>query len=216
MVKGDTWRVIRKPDTLADLLRPFSDLPVQQYLEWNVGLLRSKRFNKTTYLLNLFENIFLQLVFFWYFWLLCVYYDRVCANPCMHACVRVMGRHEEHMLRKVVMADIQVKGKIRPKTGWKDAHRRDFNSTELKAGEQMDRETYSRKSVSLSDSCLFPITCYRFRPQSISFTFRTWSSLGRRTAWLIWRLGLWLLQWNGSSPWLRSLSQPYIAASSVM
>ena len=61
----------------------------------------------------------------------------------------VMRRDGEHILRKVLTADIPGKRKIgRPKTRWKDACQRDLKSTGLRAGEETDRAMWRRKIIS--------------------------------------------------------------------
>ena len=61
----------------------------------------------------------------------------------------VMRRDGEHILRKVLRADIPGKRKRgRPKTRWKDAFQRDLKSTGLRAGEEMDRAMWRRKIIS--------------------------------------------------------------------
>ena len=58
----------------------------------------------------------------------------------------VMRRDNEHILRKVLRADIPGKRKRgRPKTRWKDACHRDLKSTGLRAGEETDRAMWRRK-----------------------------------------------------------------------
>ena len=57
----------------------------------------------------------------------------------------VMRRDGEHILRKVLRADIPGKRKRgRPKTRWKDACQRDLKSTGLRAGEETDSYKYFR------------------------------------------------------------------------
>ena len=61
----------------------------------------------------------------------------------------VMRRDGEHILRKVLRADIPGKRKRgRPKTRWKDACQRHFKSTGLRAGEETDRAMWRRKITS--------------------------------------------------------------------
>ena len=61
----------------------------------------------------------------------------------------VMRRDGEHILRKVLRADIPGKRKRgRPKTRWKDACQRDLKSTGLRAGEETDRAMWRRKIIS--------------------------------------------------------------------
>ena len=61
----------------------------------------------------------------------------------------VMRRDGEHILRKVMMADITGKRKRgRPKTRWKDACQRYLQSTGLRAGEETDRAMWRRKIIS--------------------------------------------------------------------
>ena len=61
----------------------------------------------------------------------------------------VMRRDGEHILRKVMRADIPGKRKRgRPKTRWKDACQRDLQSTGLRAGEETDRAMWRRKIIS--------------------------------------------------------------------
>ena len=61
----------------------------------------------------------------------------------------VMRRDGEHILRKVLRADIPGKRKIgRPKTRWKDACQRDLKSTGLRAGEEKERAMWRRKIIS--------------------------------------------------------------------
>ena len=61
----------------------------------------------------------------------------------------VMRRDGEHILRKVMRADIPGKRKRgRPKTRWKDACQRDWQSTGLRAGEETDRAMWRRKIIS--------------------------------------------------------------------
>ena len=61
----------------------------------------------------------------------------------------VMRRDGEHILRKVLRADIPGKRKRgRPKTRWKDTCQRDLKSTGLRAGEEMDRAMWRRKIIS--------------------------------------------------------------------
>ena len=61
----------------------------------------------------------------------------------------VMWRDGEHILRKVLRADIPGKRKKgRPKTRWKDACQRDLKSTGLRAGEETDRAMSRRKIIS--------------------------------------------------------------------
>ena len=61
----------------------------------------------------------------------------------------VMRRDGEHILRKVLRADIPGKRKRgRPKTRWKDACQRDLKSTGLRAGEETDRAMWRRKITS--------------------------------------------------------------------
>ena len=61
----------------------------------------------------------------------------------------VMRRDGEHILRKVLRADITGKMKRgRPKTRWKDACQRDLKSTGLRAGEETDRAMWRRKIIS--------------------------------------------------------------------
>ena len=61
----------------------------------------------------------------------------------------VMRRDGEHILRKVLRADIPGKRKRgRPKTRWKDACQRDWQSTGLRAGEETDRAMWRRKIIS--------------------------------------------------------------------
>ena len=51
-----------------------------------------------------------------------------------------MRRDGEHILRKVLRADIPGKRKRgRPKTRWKDACQQDLKSTGLRAGDETDR-----------------------------------------------------------------------------
>ena len=51
-----------------------------------------------------------------------------------------MRKDEEHILRKVLRADVPEK--IGPrKTRWKDECQRDLKSNELRVGEEMDRAT---------------------------------------------------------------------------
>ena len=62
-----------------------------------------------------------------------------------------MRRDEEHKPRTVLKTDIPRKGKRgRPKTRWKDACQRNLKNTRLRAGEEMDRATWSRKISSHS------------------------------------------------------------------
>ena len=57
-----------------------------------------------------------------------------------------MRRDEEHILRKVLRADLPGKRKIgRPKTRWKDACERDLKSTGLRAGEETDSRAGSNR-----------------------------------------------------------------------
>ena len=61
----------------------------------------------------------------------------------------VMRRDGEHIVRKVLRADIPGKRKRgRPKTRWKDACQRDLQSTGLRAGEETDRAMWRRKIIS--------------------------------------------------------------------
>ena len=61
----------------------------------------------------------------------------------------VMRRDGEHILRKVLRADIPGKRKRgRPKTRWKDACQRDLKDTGLRAGEETDRSMWRRKIIS--------------------------------------------------------------------
>ena len=61
----------------------------------------------------------------------------------------VMRRDGEHILRKVLRADIPGKRKRgRPKTRWKGACQRDLKSTGLRAGEETDRAMWKRKTIS--------------------------------------------------------------------
>ena len=61
----------------------------------------------------------------------------------------VMRRDGEHILRKVLKADIPGKrNRGRPKTRWKDACQRDLKSTGLRAGEETDRAMWRRKIIS--------------------------------------------------------------------
>ena len=61
----------------------------------------------------------------------------------------VMRRDGEHILRRVLRADIPGKRKRgRPKTRWKDACQRDLKSTEMRAGEETDRAMWRRKIIS--------------------------------------------------------------------
>ena len=61
----------------------------------------------------------------------------------------VMRRDGEHILRKVLRADIPGKRKRgRPKTRWKDACQRDLKSTGLRAGEETDRAMWRGKIIS--------------------------------------------------------------------
>ena len=61
----------------------------------------------------------------------------------------VMRRDGEHILRKVLRADIPGKRmRGRPKTRWKDACQRDLKSTGLRAGEETDRAMWRRKIIS--------------------------------------------------------------------
>ena len=61
----------------------------------------------------------------------------------------VMRRDGEHILRKVLRADIPGKRKRgRPKTRWEDAGQRDLKSTGLRAGEETDRAMWRRKITS--------------------------------------------------------------------
>ena len=61
----------------------------------------------------------------------------------------VMRRDGEHILRRVLRADIPGKRKRgRSKTRWKDACQRDLKSTELRAGEGTDRAMWRRKIIS--------------------------------------------------------------------
>ena len=61
----------------------------------------------------------------------------------------VMRRDGEHILRKVLRADIQGKRKRgRPKTRWKDVCQRDLKSAGLRAGEETDRVMWRRKIIS--------------------------------------------------------------------
>ena len=53
----------------------------------------------------------------------------------------------KHTLREVQRTDVPGK-KGRPKTRWKDVCQQDLKSTGLRAGEEMDRATWSRKSIS--------------------------------------------------------------------
>ena len=60
-----------------------------------------------------------------------------------------MRRDDEHILRKVLRADIPGKRKRgRPKTRRKDACQRDLKSTGLRAGEETDRAMWRRKITS--------------------------------------------------------------------
>ena len=60
-----------------------------------------------------------------------------------------MRRDDEHILRKVLRADILGKRKRgRPKTRWKDACQRDQKSTRLRTGEETDRAMWRRKIIS--------------------------------------------------------------------
>ena len=61
----------------------------------------------------------------------------------------VMRRDGEHILRKVMRADIPGQRKRgRPKTRWKDACQRYLKSTGLRAGEETDRVMWRRKVIS--------------------------------------------------------------------
>ena len=61
----------------------------------------------------------------------------------------VMRRDGEHILRRVLRADMPGKRKRgRPKTRWKDACQRDLKSTGLRAGEETDREMWRRNIIS--------------------------------------------------------------------
>ena len=61
----------------------------------------------------------------------------------------VMRRDGEHILRRVLRADILGKTKRgRPKTRWKDACQRDLKSTGLRGGEEADRAMWRRKIIS--------------------------------------------------------------------
>ena len=61
----------------------------------------------------------------------------------------VMRRDGEHILRKVLRADIPGKRKRgRPKTRWKDTCQRDLKSSGLGAGEETDRAMWRRKIIS--------------------------------------------------------------------
>ena len=61
----------------------------------------------------------------------------------------VMRSDGEHILRKVLRADIPGKRKRgRPKTRWKVACQRDLKSTGLRAGEETDRAMWRRKLIS--------------------------------------------------------------------
>ena len=61
----------------------------------------------------------------------------------------VMRRDGEHILRKVLRADIPGKWKRgRPKTRWKDAYQLDLKSTGLRSGEETDRAMWRRKITS--------------------------------------------------------------------
>ena len=61
----------------------------------------------------------------------------------------VMRRDGEHILRKVLRADIPGQRKRgRPKTRWKDAGQRYLKSTVLRAGEETDRAMWRRNIIS--------------------------------------------------------------------
>ena len=61
----------------------------------------------------------------------------------------VMMRDGDHILRKVLRADVPGKRKRgRPKTRLKDACQRDLKSTGLRAGEETDRAIWRRKIIS--------------------------------------------------------------------
>ena len=61
----------------------------------------------------------------------------------------VMRRDGEHIIRKVLRADIPGKRKRgRPKTRWKDACQRDLKNTGLRTGEETDMATWRRKIIS--------------------------------------------------------------------
>ena len=60
-----------------------------------------------------------------------------------------MTRDGEHILRRVLRADILGKRKRgRPKTRWKDACQRHLKHTGLRAGEETDRAMWRRKIIS--------------------------------------------------------------------
>ena len=61
----------------------------------------------------------------------------------------MIWRDDEHIQSKVLRMDTPEKRKRdRPKTRWKDMCQRYMKSTGLRAGEEMDRATWSRKIIS--------------------------------------------------------------------
>ena len=62
-------------------------------------------------------------------------------------------RNEEHIHRKVLRADIPYTGErktVQPNARWKDGCHRDMKRTGLRAGGELDRETWSRNIISHS------------------------------------------------------------------